>query len=714
MGFNTDLPSAAPTVAFDMGQYRRPTLRTHWIIALLIAISGGTGNAATFCVSDATTLRQALQKAATNGRSDVIRLEQGVYVGGFAYTSDASKSPEGSLTFEGGYQRDCSSRIVSQSNTVLDGRSRSRTLRLTGRQGEDFTIEGITVRDGDVQGPGGGIYASTTGAFSMKQTTVDGSTARDGKQPGVGGGIYVKADTVEVLTHSRITENRADDDGGGLFVDTRVLHVANSRISDNSSQTDGGGIRARTSELLLEHNYLLDNNATARGGGAHVDYGDQYMRDVTLVGNWILRNAAGTDGGGLSVLAVGSDVFVRKNHIRHNRSQRGGGLFVDGHFATSLGDYQSEDRSGRILLDDNDFQSNNASNDGAGAALREMRQAKLVGNLITHNNAGSRGGGIYFFSMDDILIVSNTTAYNFADEGGGFNIRFAVDLAVFNTIGQENDARSISGGDFVYSQYKIANVQRSINNAYDCCWNYPIGEFEQENWRSVYSSDFVNENVGDYRLSATSGGSLMDAGSNLAPSLPRYDHDGAPRIYNGVTDIGAFEYPGLAATPRLAAAQEAMAFGRIAVGDSASRTVSLANDGGAPLVVRGIELSDPTDYALVADDCSWRTLAPSVGCVVEVAFRPPYVGDHTAWLTVSSSDPAYPQYSVQLDGVGVDEVGASSTAMSGVQVACQNRTTGRRRTLRFAPTEASWNCEERGLRVERGDAVRVIIDGKAR
>ena len=715
MGYTTCPLSAGSTANALMSQSRRPVLRIHWGVVLM-AIAAGTTNAATFCVSDATTLREVLRTAATNGRADVIQLEQGVYLGGFAYTSDANKAMEGTVTLEGGYQRGCSSRVLSQSNTVLDGRSRQRTLRLTGRHGEDFTLEGITIRNGQTQGPGGGLYVSTAGAFSMEQTGVDGSTARDGKQPGQGGGIYAKADTVEILAHSRITDNRADDDGGGLYADTRVLTVMDSRILDNSTRTEGGGIRAKSREALLEDNYLFDNSATGRGGGVHIDYGDQYTRDVTFARNWVLRNVAGTDGGGISIQTVGTDAVFRKNQIRDNRAQRdGGGLYVDGYGSSgdASGTFQAADRSGNVLVADNGMRNNRAAIDGAGAVLRELRQAELVGNLITYNNAGDDGGGVWLFSVDDVVIVSNTTAYNDADDdGGAFFVRFATDLGVYNTVGQENDARSPLGGDFVNSVHSVANVQRSMNNAYDCCWAYPALQLDEDGRRSVYSNYFVNEDIGDFRLVA--GSRLIDVGSNTVPSLPTWDHDGARRVYNSVTDIGAFEYPGLTASPSVGAVPTTVPFGRIAVGDSLTHTVSLANNGGAPLVVQGITLSDPGTWAKVTDDCSWRTLAPSVNCIVEVALRPLGVGDHTASLTVNSSDPSYPQYHVQLDGVATDEVGGGSTAMSNVRVACQNRTAGRRKTVRFTPTTVSWNCEERGLRVERGDAVRVIVDGKAR
>ena len=202
----------------------------------LLTFCSTTAIAATFCVNDATKLREALITAAANGQADVIQLERGVYRGGFVYASGADSGAEGSVKLQGGFGVGCSSRIVSASNTVLDGRSRSRVLGLFGHYGEDFAIEGLTLKNGYAKGPGGGVYVSTDAEFLMTHTTVDTNVARNGEHVGVGGGLYVKATVVDISSHSRVTNNRADSDGGGLYVDARILSVTDSRILENSSR----------------------------------------------------------------------------------------------------------------------------------------------------------------------------------------------------------------------------------------------------------------------------------------------------------------------------------------------------------------------------------------------------------------------------------------------------------------------------------------------
>jgi hypothetical protein len=59
----------------------------------------GEAQAATFCVSDAAGLHNALSQAASNGEDDAIRIVQGTYVGNFIYASTEAFG----LTIEGGY-----------------------------------------------------------------------------------------------------------------------------------------------------------------------------------------------------------------------------------------------------------------------------------------------------------------------------------------------------------------------------------------------------------------------------------------------------------------------------------------------------------------------------------------------------------------------------------------------------------------------------------
>ena len=90
-------------------------------------------------------------------------------------------------------------------------------------------------------------------------------------------------------------------------------------------------------------------------------------------------------------------------------------------------------------------------------------------------------------------------------------------------------------------------------------------------------------------------------------------------------------------------------FGPIAVGSPASLSLTLANNGSAPIA--GIALAATGDYAVTVP-CAVATLAPGGSCGVTVTFTPTVTGADNSTLTVTSSDATSPD-SVPLTGSGI-------------------------------------------------------------
>ena len=133
------------------------------------------------------------------------------------------------------------------------------------------------------------------------------------------------------------------------------------------------------------------------------------------------------------------------------------------------------------------------------------------------------------------------------------------------------------------------------------------------------------------------------------------------------------------------------------------------------MVERSRSVRRPEYVTGARNQCGGAVLtAASATCLVQLVLRSVATGDQTASMAVQSSDPSFPDFTVELHGVGVDQVGGAATAVDGVQVACQNLTPGKRRTVRFSPDAASWDCEDQGLKVDAGDSVRFVATGTAR
>ena len=87
----------------------------------------------------------------------------------------------------GGWDSSCTNQEIDPANTVLDGNQTSTTLVLSaGNSTANLAALGLTIQNGRRDsGPGGGVYASTDGQF-----TISHSIIRNNSSSEEGGGIY--------------------------------------------------------------------------------------------------------------------------------------------------------------------------------------------------------------------------------------------------------------------------------------------------------------------------------------------------------------------------------------------------------------------------------------------------------------------------------------------------------------------------------------------
>ena len=159
----------------QMRAHQRKWFAVPYLVLFSILFLHGQTHAATFCVSTAADLEEALLAAASNGEDDVIQLVQGTYAGNFVYFSDESQN----LNIEGGHDQACSMREVDSTNTVLDGLRTGTVLALNSTQKAgivaDFVVDGLTLQNGVapavddsvIGGRGGGVFVSTRGSVTL-------------------------------------------------------------------------------------------------------------------------------------------------------------------------------------------------------------------------------------------------------------------------------------------------------------------------------------------------------------------------------------------------------------------------------------------------------------------------------------------------------------------------------------------------------------------
>jgi alpha-tubulin suppressor-like RCC1 family protein len=80
-------------------------------------------------------------------------------------------------------------------------------------------------------------------------------------------------------------------------------------------------------------------------------------------------------------------------------------------------------------------------------------------------------------------------------------------------------------------------------------------------------------------------------------------------------------------------------FGNVQVNNSATLTVTVANDGAAPANINSFVSSNPSEFAVTSNCTTPVKLAVAAACVIEVTFRSGSAGNRTATLFINNDSP---------------------------------------------------------------------------
>jgi Chlamydia polymorphic membrane protein (Chlamydia_PMP) repeat len=213
---------------------------------------------------------------------------------------------------------------------------------------------------------GGAFFEFATGSGGIFDSVLRGNTAQNG------GALYLSEDSLYLVSSDTISDNKAADDGGGIYAPAGGddIAVENGSVSGNKAGELGGGIYS-SSEFWEMTGVTVTDNTAADGGGV---YNDQ---DATLElsGGTFSGNRATADGGGF-----------------YNSS-------------TSGRIYASVSATGSAISD------NHAAD--AGGGLYNQGFAGFTGSTIDGNRAPGGGGGIYdtgsnaMVALDDTPVTGN-------------------------------------------------------------------------------------------------------------------------------------------------------------------------------------------------------------------------------------------------------------------------------------------------------------------
>ena len=262
-------------------------------------------------------------------------------------------------------------------------------------------------------GLGGGAYISNNCDLILgMHCNFLGNEAYDG------GGIYASGANIDLIFSTSIYGNKAENNGGGIYVDSSVLNVrkfcsigADNAIITNQAIQYGGGIYANNSTVIFTNEATLAKcSSEFSGGGIYAKESKVYFYD-SLVTN----NNAGSNGGGIYM--YGGEVIIKNTELNFNSAGGAGGAIRCYNGASAK-------------ITDSRLQNNFATNDGGAFAAYNATGMFLRTDCL-FNRAGDDGGAIYlsdsFFTIEKFKINNN-----YADVIGGSK-GYGGGICLFNT-----------------------------------------------------------------------------------------------------------------------------------------------------------------------------------------------------------------------------------------------------------------------------------------
>jgi hypothetical protein len=312
-----------------------------------------------------------------------------------------------------------------------------------------IAIEGAgmaqTIIEGSFAGPvftiGPGLNRFGPGpTVSLSKMTIEQGRADSG------GGIFNQGGII-TLTLCNITNNTANDYGGGAYNSLNGTIVLNSSSMNNNRATyprsgSGGGIYNEYGTVSIDANSTIINNTAVYSGGGISSHGT-----LNLYGSIISGNRAAIGGG---IYNEHAEINMYSGSISNNTANMGGGIFND----------QSQDATAWALnLDGGSIDGNYAETYGGGI-YNNQGWINLNGSSIEHNYVRLFNGGGIYNNLGLLDLNGSSIDYNYAGTyGGGIYNNVDASSGLYSTVNlingsvRNNTANAKFSGGGIYSVY---------------------------------------------------------------------------------------------------------------------------------------------------------------------------------------------------------------------------------------------------------------------
>ena len=230
-------------------------------------------------------------------------------------------------------------------------------------------------------------------------------------QASFGGGIYI-TDGIAELTDCTVSLNKANSNGGGIYIDGSSLTLNGGTVvgDKNATQTAtnlvnkysnyassyGGGIYAiNTTVIINEESCVMYNIALHNsGGGLYVENGSLAIKNAKINYNYsTIQNSGTGSGGGLQLAGSASMTIKSDSEIAYNGSAfTGAGIELTETSSCTMNSGSIHDNKNNAYSEEKGL--------GAGVCIASgttftMNGGKIYGNMYNTQTLHTFGDGIY-------------------------------------------------------------------------------------------------------------------------------------------------------------------------------------------------------------------------------------------------------------------------------------------------------------------------------
>jgi parallel beta-helix repeat protein/predicted outer membrane repeat protein len=219
---------------------------------------------------------------------------------------NAASSGDTVLVADGQYQENIifppgTDIIVESENgpevTFIDGNSTGSVVTFNNGQWSEWVLDGFTLKNG-YAADGGGVYCIDS-SVTIINCTISNNTAYQGS----GGGIYVGSS----LGQEQLSSTGQPVKASHLSVNCEfmsTMRIRDSRVSNNFATVNGGGICSVDSSLITTGSSLSLNTTINYGGGVYYESSESNpnVRMIVLAYRSSLSHNSANEGGGLAIV----------------------------------------------------------------------------------------------------------------------------------------------------------------------------------------------------------------------------------------------------------------------------------------------------------------------------------------------------------------------------------------------------------------------------